>query len=132
MCDESGNSSPHIACFKEHDSTVQILLKNNTDINLHVNEKNGLSPVFTAFYMKHYAIIKILLHVGAATSFENGCGLNYLSSDWCDKGDITGQYLMRKNNIVDNMFDLDSFFSLLVCCQVEDIIRIRYSINWSL
>lgn len=82
--------------------------------------------------MKHYAIIKTLLDAGADTSIENGCGLNYVSSYWCDKDDITGQYLLRKNNIVDNMYGLDSFFSLLVCCQVEDIIRIRYSMNTSL
>lgn len=82
--------------------------------------------------MKHYAIINFFLHAGADTSIDNGCGLNYLSSDWCGKGEITGQYLLRKNNIADNMFDLDSFFSLLVCCQVEDIKGIRYSINWSL
>uniref|UniRef100_A0A8W8JPR8 Novel STAND NTPase 3 domain-containing protein n=1 Tax=Magallana gigas TaxID=29159 RepID=A0A8W8JPR8_MAGGI len=49
--------------------------------------------------------------------------LKYVSSDWCDKDDITGQYLLRKDNIVDNMYDLDSFFSLFVFCQVEELTR---------
>lgn len=111
-----------IACREKHERSVQLLLNNKADVNL--NNKNGLSPVFIAFYMRHYTIIKSLLDAGADTDIINGCGLNYISSNWCDKVDITGQYLLRKNNIVDNLFDLDSFFSLYVFCQVEELTKI--------
>lgn len=127
VCSNFGHSPLCAACFKGHGSTVQLLLKNKADVNL--NEKNGFSPVFIAFYMRHFPIITALLEAGADTSIANGCRLNYVSSDWCDKDDITWQYLFRKNNIVENMYDLDSFFSLFVFCQDEDIKRINISID---
>lgn len=76
--------------------------------------------------MRQHAIIKTLLDAGVDMSIVNYCGLKYVSSDWCDKDDITGQYLLRKDNIVDNMYDLDSFFSLFVFCQVEERTREYY------
>uniref|UniRef100_K1QU25 Uncharacterized protein n=1 Tax=Magallana gigas TaxID=29159 RepID=K1QU25_MAGGI len=75
--------------------------------------------------MRQHAIIKTLLYAGVDTSIVNYCELKHVSSDWCDKDDITGQYLLRKDNIADNMYDLDSFFSLFVFCQVEELTRVK-------
>nr|XP_034332339.1 uncharacterized protein LOC105325316 isoform X2 [Crassostrea gigas]XP_034332340.1 uncharacterized protein LOC105325316 isoform X3 [Crassostrea gigas] len=118
LCNEYGNSPLYTACENGRHSTVQLLLNSKADINL--NKKN---PALIAFYMRQHAIIKTFLDAGVITSIVNYCQLKYVSSDWCDKDDITGQYLLRKDNIVDNMYDLDSFFSLFVFCQVEELTR---------
>nr|XP_034333304.1 uncharacterized protein LOC117691389 isoform X1 [Crassostrea gigas]XP_034333305.1 uncharacterized protein LOC117691389 isoform X2 [Crassostrea gigas] len=118
LCNKFGESPLYTACENGHHRAVQLLLNSKANINL--NKKN---PALIAFYMRQHAIIKTLLDAGVNTSIVNYCQLKYVSSDWCDKDDITGQYLLRKDNIVDNMYDLDSFFSLFVFCQVEELTR---------
>lgn len=71
----------------------------------------------------------MLLDAGADTTIVNGLQLDNVSSDWNDKDDITGQYLLRTTNIVDNIYDLDSFFSLFVFCQDEELTRMLCLLN---
>lgn len=80
-----------------------LLLSHGADINL--CDKYCESPIYIACRNGHDRTVQLLLS-------------HLADIDLCDKGDITGQCLLLKSNIVDKMYGLDSFFSLFVFCQV--------------
>ncbi|XP_052710712.1 uncharacterized protein LOC128185077 [Crassostrea angulata] len=114
-CMENGASPLSTACQYGHNSTVQLLLKNGACINLCI--KDRVSPLFVAFECRRYETVNILLNHGVDTS---------LACRWEDKQDGTMVFLLQKKNISNNMYDLDSYFSLFVSCQVERVTRILF------
>lgn len=122
LCDENRESPLFKACKNGDNDIVKLLIANGADINL--SEINGISPLYVAFAWKHCETVNILLECGADTSVLHGCGSNSLSADCNNKDDQTILYLLQSNNIIDNIYDLESFFSLFVFCQVENMLRI--------
>ncbi|XP_052703932.1 uncharacterized protein LOC128180109 [Crassostrea angulata] len=121
LCDEVGASPLYRACQNGHDSTVQLLLENRADINLFI--KDGVSPLYLAFNNRLYKIVDILLNNGTDTSLACGWKVNPDLVDFFDKQDSTIVFLLQKNNILNNLYDPDSYFSLFVSCQIERVTR---------
>lgn len=117
-----GDSPLHGACYDGHTSIVKVLLNKGAYINL--NNKRELSPLYIAFHGRHYKTVQFLLKNGADASLANGCGIIPSLIDWFDENDRTVQFLGREDNIIKNIHDPDSFFSLFVFCQVENANRI--------
>lgn len=121
---KDGYSPLHGACYDGHERIVELLLDKNKEINL----KNmiGISPIFIAFSGRHYRTAQVLLNGGADTSLiiNNEYEVNSASLHWLDKHDSTAQFLQRKENVLSNIYDPDSFISLVVFCQVERAVRL--------
>ena len=64
----------YLACQREHESIVQLLLNKGADVNL-CNEK-GFSPLYVACHTGHEGIVQILMNSGAD---KNVCNKNGLS-----------------------------------------------------
>ncbi|XP_065925741.1 ankyrin repeat domain-containing protein 50-like [Magallana gigas] len=121
LCAKDGSSPLYIACQNGHDSTVQLLLENRADINLFI--KDGVSPLYIAFNNRLYKIVNILLNNDTDTSLACGWKVNPDLVDFFDKQDSTIVFLLQKNNILNNLYDPDSYFSLFVSCQIERVTR---------
>lgn len=115
-----------LVIYGGHTGIVQRLLNKGAYINL--NNERGLSPLYIAFYRRHFKTVQFLLENGADARFNNGCGIKPASINWFDENDSTVQFLQREDNIIENIHDPDSFFSLFVFCQVENADRLIYEI----
>lgn len=107
----------YYACQKGKDSTVKLLLKLGADINSWI--KARVSPLYIAFENRHDSTVNLLLQNNADTSLACGWEVNPDLVDCFDKNDRTVEFLLRQDNIINNMYDPDSYFSLFVSCQVE-------------
>eukprot|EP00105_Crassostrea_gigas_P039996 XP_019924144.1 PREDICTED: receptor-interacting serine/threonine-protein kinase 4-like [Crassostrea gigas] len=123
-CMKDGCSPLYIACQYGHDSTVQLLLKYGADINLCNRYK--LSPLCLAFENRHIETINVLLNNSVDTSLACGWEVNPALVDCFDKHDSTAIFLLQNDNISNNMYDPDSYFSLFVSNQVERVTRLMY------
>uniref|UniRef100_K1PMS2 Ankyrin-1 n=1 Tax=Magallana gigas TaxID=29159 RepID=K1PMS2_MAGGI len=122
LCMENGAGPLYIACQNGHHSTVQLLLSNGANINLCLNDK--VSPLYIAFKKRHIETVNVLLNNGVDTSLACGWKVNPSLVDCFDKRDSTVDFLLQKENISNNMYDQDSYFSLFVSCQVERVTRL--------
>lgn len=113
----TGGSPLYYACQKGKDSTIKLLLELGADINSLIDAK--ISPLYVAFRNRHYSTVNLLLNNNADTSLACGWKVNLDLVDCFDKNDRTVEFLLRQDNIKNNMYDLDSYFSLFVSCQVE-------------
>lgn len=107
----------YYACQKGKDSTVKLLLELGADINSWI--KARVSPLYIAFKNRHDSTVNLLLQNNADTSLACGWEVNPDLVDCFDKNDRTVEFLLRQDNIINNMYDPDSYFSLFVSCQVE-------------
>nr|XP_034330634.1 uncharacterized protein LOC105344498 isoform X7 [Crassostrea gigas] len=126
---KNGATSLYIACQNGHNSTVHLLLSKGADINLCT--KDRVSPLIYAFVNRHYETVNILLNNGADSSLACGWEVNPALVDCFDKQDCTVVFLLQKGNILNNLYDPDSYFSLFVSCQVERVTRTQYFKNES-
>lgn len=85
---------------------------------------DGFSPFYIAFVWRQYKAVNILLNNGVDTSLSCGWEVNPALVDCFDKQDSTVDFLLQKDNILNNMYDPDSYFSLFVSCQVERVTRL--------
>lgn len=122
LCDFAGVSPLYIACLKGHDNIVQILLSNGANINLWT--KYGSSPLYIAFAFRNCEIVKTLLESGANSFIFEGCIFKSALFNPDNRDDRTMTFLMQRDNIIDELHDSDSYFSLFVFCQAEQILRI--------
>lgn len=113
----TGGSPLYYACQKGKDSTIKLLLELGADINSWI--KARISPLYVAFRNRHYSTVNLLLNNNADTSLACGWEFNLDLVDCFDKNDRTVEFLLRQDNIKNNMYDPDSYFSLFVSCQVE-------------
>lgn len=127
LCDENGESPLFKACQNGDNEIIKLLIAQDADINL--SEINGISPLYVAFAWRHCETVNMLLECGADTSVLHGCGSNSLSVDCSNKDDQTILFLLQSNNIIDNIYDLDSFFTLFVFCQVEQMLRMSEKLS---
>lgn len=97
---------------------------NPIQIFFNLSTKHGFSPLYLALAFRLRETVKLLIEYGANTSIENGCGFKSASFDCNDKEDKTLQFLIQEDNVINNINDPDSYFSLFVFCQVEEIIQI--------
>lgn len=116
---DTGASPLHIACQLGHDETVQLLLDHGANINLCI--KDEASPLYVAFVWRQYKIVDILLKRKGDTCLCNGLNPTYL--DLFDQNDTTIKFLLQRDNILKNIYDPDSYFSLFVFCHVERMSR---------
>lgn len=107
----------YYACQKGKDSTVELLLELGADINSWI--KARVSPLYIAFENRHCSTVNLLLKNKADTSLACGWEVNPDLVDCFDKNDRTVQFLLQQNNIINNIHEPDSYFSLFVSCQVE-------------
>ncbi|XP_052704012.1 uncharacterized protein LOC128180166 [Crassostrea angulata] len=126
LCREDGVSPLRIACECGHDATVQLLLDHGADINL--CNKDGVSPLYIAFAWRQYKTVNTLLKRNADTRLSSGLNPTYL--DLVDKNDSTMVFLQRKDNIYNNIYDPDSYFSLFVFSHVEQMSRALFFIHF--
>lgn len=68
---------------------------------------------------RHYKTVDILLNNAADSNPACGWEVNPALVDGFDKQDCTVVFLLQKDNISNNLYDPDSYFSLFVSCQVE-------------
>lgn len=113
----AGFSPLYYACQKGNDSTIKLLLELGADINSRINAR--ISPLYIAFRNRHYSTVNLLLNNNADTSLVCGWKANLDSVDCFEKNDRTVEFLLRQDNIKNNMYDPDSYFSLFVSCHVE-------------
>nr|XP_034321422.1 uncharacterized protein LOC109619991 isoform X3 [Crassostrea gigas] len=116
LCHKHGASPFFTACQSGHDSIVKLLLNAGVDINQRMENKTG--PIFAAFANRHHRVVKILLENNTDTNIIKGCGLQCDYFDCDDKDDITMTFLLQPHNIIDNIHDPDSYYSLFVFCQI--------------
>lgn len=150
LCRNNGASPIFIACGNCQKSTVQLLLKYGADINKSHNAgafpfyyacqkgkdstvklllelRPRVSPLYIAFENRHCSTVNLLLQNNTDTSFACGWEVNPDLVDCFDKNDRTVEFLLRQDNIINNMYDPDSYFSLFVSCQVERETRSIYA-----
>eukprot|EP00105_Crassostrea_gigas_P035747 XP_019919895.1 PREDICTED: ankyrin-1-like [Crassostrea gigas] len=113
----AGGSPLYYACQKGKDSTVELLLELGADIDSWIKAK--VSPLYIAFENRHCSTVNLLLKNKADTSLACGWEVNTDLIDCFDKNDRTVQFLLQRNNIINNINEPDSYFSLFVSCQVE-------------
>lgn len=65
LFDELSKSALHYAVEGGHRRLVHFLLTNGADVNAHVSDDAGDTPITIAAYQGHYAITKLLLKAGA-------------------------------------------------------------------
>ncbi|XP_052706711.1 uncharacterized protein LOC128182140 [Crassostrea angulata] len=125
-CLTNGMSPLYTACYNGHDDIVQLLLRDGADINLCMND--GVSPLYIAFECRFSKIVDILLNNGVVDSLDCGWEVNPDLVDCFDENDSTVKFLRQPDNVLCNMYDLDSYFSLFVGCQVERVTRMIFDI----
>lgn len=141
LCRKDGTSPLFKACQKGHYDTVKLLLTNGANVNLcfdnennrflqnketckNLKQKGGLSPLYVAFFERHNKIVQLLQNSHADDSLIYGCGGGCPDVEWNDKDNCTIQFLLRKDNIMNNINEPDSFFSLFVFHQIERGLRV--------
>lgn len=88
--------------------------------------KDRVSPLYIAFECRCYKIVSILLNNGAVDTLDCGWEVNPDLVDCFDENDSTMKFLRQPDNVLRNMYDLDSYFSLFVGCQVERVTRMIF------
>jgi len=63
--DELSKSALHYAVENDHRQLVHFLLSKGADVNAHLSDSAGDTPITIAAYQGHYAISKLLLKAGA-------------------------------------------------------------------
>uniref|UniRef100_A0A8W8MPF6 Novel STAND NTPase 3 domain-containing protein n=1 Tax=Magallana gigas TaxID=29159 RepID=A0A8W8MPF6_MAGGI len=94
-----------------------------------------LCPIHIVSVFHNYQLLDIDLCEKNGVSLENNgvdtslaCGwqVNPALVDCFDKEDSTVDFLLQKDNILNNLYDPDSYFSLFVSCQVERVTRMIF------
>jgi hypothetical protein len=87
----------HFAIFCHNIEAIKFMLDNGFDVNL---RSDGVTPLYTAFIMKKYDIMELLLARGARADLANSSGITMLDYAAKDERTLNLIYQYRNTSII--------------------------------